>query len=40
MNASHVSWLPTASAIDRLPAPILDRLVAFEVPSPDAAQVR
>jgi ATP-dependent Lon protease len=38
LDASHVSWILTANDLARVPAPILSRMVVFDVASPTPEQ--
>ena len=40
LDASHVSWILAGNSIDRVPAPIVDRLTVLNVPAMSQAQRR
>jgi ATP-dependent Lon protease len=40
IDASHITWIFTANEIDRVPAPLCNRLMVFHVPPPTADQGR
>lgn len=40
LDASHVLWFATCNIIERVPDPIRQRFLAFEIPAPDERQAR